>query len=108
VLKPEWANPLAASAWVQSTSPDASVRNASEAIRLAERAAELSARREPRVLDTLAAAYAAGGRFEDAVRTAQLAIDAAMRAGFPPLAEEIRKRLALYERGQPFREESLK
>jgi Flp pilus assembly protein TadD len=101
-IKPEWAGPLAASAWVQATSADASVRNADEAIRLAERAVALATRKEPTVLDSLAAAYAAGGRFDDAIRTAGLAIDAASEARIQVLADEIRQRLALYRQQQPY------
>jgi Flp pilus assembly protein TadD len=101
-LKPAWAGPLAASAWVQATSPDAAVRNPAEAIRLAERAAALGARPEPTVLDSLAAAYAAGGRFDDAIRTAGLAIGAATESRIQVLADEIRQRLALYQRGQAY------
>jgi len=100
-LKPEWAAPLAASAWVQATSPDASVRNASEAIRLAERAAAISGK-QATVLDSLAAAYAAGGRFEEASAAAGSAIEAATRANMSALAAQIRQRLALYQRRQPY------
>ena len=49
------------------------VRNADEAIRLASRAAELSGRKDASVLDSLAAAYAAAGRFEEAVASAEAA-----------------------------------
>ena len=100
-LKPGWAAPLAASAWVQATSADAAVRNASEAIRLGERAAAIGSK-EATVLDSLAAAYAAGGRFEEAIVTAGSAIEAATQARIPALAAQIRQRLALYQQRQAY------
>ena len=57
-------------AWVLATNPNASIRNATEAVELAQRAVQLSDGREPAVLGTLAAAYAEAGRFPEAVQTA--------------------------------------
>ena len=51
---------------MMATDPDPSVRNGSEAVRLAERAVQLTGAREPTLLDTLAAAYAEAGRFQEA------------------------------------------
>jgi tetratricopeptide (TPR) repeat protein len=63
--------------WTLATSMDASVRNGSEAVDLAEKAMNLSGGREPKILVTLAAAYAEAGRFSDAMeivrRTRQIA-----------------------------------
>jgi Flp pilus assembly protein TadD len=86
-------------AWVLATSPDASVRNGAEAVKMATRAVELSGGREPDTLDTLAAAYAESGRWEQATETARRALALARE----PLAKDIRARLALYENRQPFR-----
>jgi cytochrome c-type biogenesis protein CcmH/NrfG len=103
-LRPDWPQPMSEIAWLLATSPDPSVRNPAEATRLAERAASLTSGREPTVLDTLAAAYAAEGRFEDAVEAAERAVAAA--AGAPGLAAELRSRLELYRSGRPFVEAS--
>ena len=54
-------------------------------------------------LDTLAAAYAAVGRFPDAVATARRAKTLADAGESPDLAREIAERLALYEHGEPYR-----
>lgn len=86
-------------AWILATDPDERLFNPVRAVELAERACRLTQRRDAGHLDTLAAALAAAGRFEDAVRAAQEAIEVA-DAG---LAGEIRGRLALYKAGQPFR-----
>ena len=58
----------------------------------------------PAVLDTLAAAYAGGGRFADAVRTAEAALALAVAQGKRSFAETVRARLTLYQAGSPYRE----
>jgi tetratricopeptide (TPR) repeat protein len=90
-------------ALVLASDPDPAVRDGREAVDLAERAARLTGSREPVVLDTLAAAYAEVGRFQEAVETARRALALAESQGRQPLAGEIRARLALYEAGTPFR-----
>ena len=52
-------------------------------------------------LDTLAAAYAANGQFDEAVHWQSQAVELAEEAE----KEDYRRRLALYEAGQPCREE---
>ncbi len=56
------------------------------------------------LLDTVAAGYAATGRFEDAVRMAARAVEAAEARGGAQLGKEIRGRLALYQTGRPYTE----
>lgn len=68
-----------------------------EAVRSAQRACELTGRRDPGPLDILAVAYDQAGRFDDAAATAREAIQLAVSAGRDKLAAEIRGRLALYE-----------
>jgi spermidine synthase len=89
---------------VLAASPEPSIRDGAEAVVLAERAARLSDRREPAILDTLAAAYAAGGRFSEALETARRALDLATRANQQALAVALKSRIALYEAGTPLRE----
>jgi protein O-mannosyl-transferase len=91
-------------AWASATSADAKLRNAPAAVALAQWAARLSRHREPDVLNTLAAAYAAAGRFTEAVETARKAMTIAAEQKQPALAESIQTKLALYEAGTPFRE----
>jgi len=73
------------------------------AVVLAERACRLTDDKQPVCLDTLAAAYAATGRFPDAVRAAQEAIALAAAAGQTNLAAEIAADCARYKAGQPAR-----
>ncbi len=72
---------------------------AAEAVHLAEAAVELSRRQDPVCLDTLAAAYAAAGQAEMAVRTAREGADLAEIQGRHDVAAAIRERLKLYEAG---------
>ncbi|MHC5024154.1 MAG: hypothetical protein ACYTGG_09615 [Planctomycetota bacterium] len=93
-------------AWLLATDPAPRPAAASRAVLLAERAAALTRRQSPLVLDTLAASYAAEGRFDQAVATARAAIAIARAAGRDTLAADIESRLALYERGLPYRDAS--
>jgi len=88
-------------AWLLATHPDPAVRAPAEAITLAERACELTQRRAWKALDALAAAYAAGGRFPEAVQTVQAAITQA-RAASPEELQALRQRQQLYAEGKPF------
>ena len=72
-------------------------------MQLAERAAALTGRRDLAALDALAAAYAAAGRFDEAVATAQAAVDSAAAAGQGDVAAQLRERLALYQKREAYR-----
>ncbi|MGH7554657.1 MAG: tetratricopeptide repeat protein, partial [Longimicrobiales bacterium] len=62
------------------------------AVVVAERAASLTARTDPRILDTLAAAYVTAGRASEAESTAREAMDAAEKRGLRALADSLRGR----------------
>ncbi len=97
--KPDWPVAQNALARILATHPEASRRNPEEAVRLADRAAELTGYENPAILDTLAAAYAAAGQFEKAEAVAEEAIRLASEG---PLAEQIRARLSLYREKRPY------
>ena len=103
--RPDWAAPMSEIAWILATHTEARVRDPAQAVRLAERAAELTSRRDAVVLDTLAAAYAAAGDWDRATTTAETAV-ALASAHSRALAEDITKRLALYRLRRPYREPS--
>jgi len=103
-LKPDDPRPYNNLAWIRATHPDPGFRSGAEAVRLAERACELSRHRDPNLLDTLAAAYAEAGRFPEAVATAQKAAEMALSAGWKELASEIEKQLKHFKEGRPYRE----
>jgi superkiller protein 3 len=101
---PENLAALSNLAWLLATSSDPSVRNGSEAVRLAERADSASSRSEnhPTILRILAAAYAEAGQFTEAKETAQEALQAAKVQGNIALADALQSDLALYDLGLPF------
>ena len=84
-------------AWILVTDADPHRRDADEALRLATQAAELTEHRDPSILDTLAAAQAAASHFDDALATAERAIELAEENGAKKLADGIRDRMAQYE-----------
>lgn len=98
--KPQAATQLA---WLLATNPDPSVRDGARAVTVAERAAILTDRREPRVLDVLAAALAEAGRYDDAVAVAREAEKLAAERSAPALVAAIAARRASYERESPYR-----
>src|SRR5262249_32385302 len=97
---PDNANTLNHLAWLLATSPEEVLRDGEQAVSHATRACELTGWKIPAFLDTLAAAYAACGRFDEAQRWQQQALDSAEVAGKP----QYKARLDLYRIGQPYRE----
>jgi tetratricopeptide (TPR) repeat protein len=102
-LQPDRLDALNALAWLLAVRRGHSRVEAERAVQLAEQACEITGHRMPAVLDTLAAAYAAAGRFAEAVSTAERALELAESAGQKELADDIRNRLELYRAGQPYR-----
>jgi tetratricopeptide (TPR) repeat protein len=86
-------------AWLLATCPDESIRDVEGAIAGAQAALECGYGDRHAALDTLAAAYANAGRFDEAVLTVHQAIEIAPEEARPAYES----RLALYEAGQPFR-----
>lgn len=74
VLLPDSPSLQTELAWILATSPNAKVRDPKRALALAETSTEAVERQEGRYLDCLAAAYAANGRFDEAVKTAAEAV----------------------------------
>jgi tetratricopeptide (TPR) repeat protein len=107
VVEPENGNAMNNLAWVFATSPDDSVRDGMQAVRLAEQALRISRGRIPLVFRTLAAAYAESGRFAEAIQTAQQGIESANNQGNSGLAAELQGNITLYQQEQPLRDPSL-
>ncbi len=104
VLKPDDAGAQNNLAWLLATSAQASLREGERAIKLAQRANQLTGGKDPNILETLAAAYAEAGRFGDALTSAKNAIELARTAQQPVLLKQLEAELTLYEDGQPFHE----
>jgi Flp pilus assembly protein TadD len=101
-IDPDAAMSMNNLSWVLAVSPIEELRDGERAVRLAERAVQISGG-DPALLGTLAAAYAEAGEFEAAVRAAEWALALARGAGSP--TEPIEEALALYRAGRPYREE---
>jgi tetratricopeptide (TPR) repeat protein len=99
-VDPEFGPAINNLAWLLATTSVASLRDGSAALDLAQRAVRASPTPDPGVLDTLAAAYAASGRFEEAVRSEERAIALMEAAG--QSAEGMRSRRALYASERAF------
>jgi tetratricopeptide (TPR) repeat protein len=105
-LNPDFPEALNNLAWLLAASPDAQFRNGAEAVKLAERACELTQYQRAILLGTLAAAYAEAGRFDDAVATAEKAGAVASTSGDEVLTAKNRELLALYRSGKAYHESS--
>lgn len=103
-VQPDARDALVDLAWLLAAHPSPRFHDPNEAVRLAERAARLTASPAPAALDALAAAYAAAGRFELAVATARAALAALpATASQSVVAASIRNRLDLYTHGSAYR-----
>jgi len=89
-------------AWVLATSPETAHRNGLRAVRLAESVCQTTAYKSPPLLDTLAAAYAEVGQFDQAVRTTVAAIEIVRNNKASTATLE--SRLELYKASKPYRE----
>gem|GEM_PF-6290310 len=89
-------------AWFLATAPDPELRDGQEAVRLVWGIRQRMPEDDASILDTLAAAYAAAGRFDEAVISARRALDLVESLELVDLATEVRARLALYESGRAY------
>lgn len=87
-------------AWGLATCPDSRVRDGQRAFRLAVKACELTSYKEAYIIDTLAAAYAEAGDFEQAVKWQRKALSLAPE----DQKSEYEDHLNLFLRKQPVRE----
>jgi tetratricopeptide (TPR) repeat protein len=91
-------------AWLLATLAPTEGGDPIRAAALAERACALTGYQVPAYLDTLGAAYAAVGQFDEAIASAQKAIELGRSVGQPELVAEIEARLQLYRGGNAYRQ----
>jgi tetratricopeptide (TPR) repeat protein len=103
-INPDYREALNNLALVLAASPKAQFRNGAEAVRLAERACDLTHYGKPVYIGTLAAAYAEAGRFSEAVAAAEKAEQLATAAGLTAVAAKNRQLLELYRADKPYHE----
>jgi tetratricopeptide (TPR) repeat protein len=98
-VKPSFGHAYRNGAWLLATCPDEQFRDPENAVLGAKQALESEYGERHVALDTLAAALASAGQFDEAISTLEEAIELAPSAIRP----EYVARVKLYETGQPFR-----
>lgn len=93
---------LSNAAWLRATCLDATYRDGAKSLKNATRACELSSWKDWASVDTLAAAYAEKGDFDQAVKWQAKAIELATASA---VKAQLELRLDLYKAGKPYREE---
>ena len=96
---PELLNNLA---WTLAATPEDGLRRPAEALEYAQRAADLSKRKLPGILDTLAVAYAAAGDYTNALAICQEAIQLAEAQTNTMLKAKLLLRSNLFAEGRPW------
>jgi Flp pilus assembly protein TadD len=83
-------------AYLLATCPEPSIRNGPEAVRMAQAAIDMKGENSS-FLDTLATAYAAVGRYNDAARAARRGIELAAAEGNQQAIRDLQDRAKQYE-----------
>lgn len=101
-LKPKASNAYDHSAWILATCPDDKLRDGKKAVELATKACELSKWKKYTFVETLAAAYAEVGDFEQAIKYQKQATS--MDGISETNRTNVQNRIELYVQHKPFRE----
>lgn len=102
-LDPNLGAALQGAAWLMATCPDERFRDTKKAVEAASKALQVDGWNDYRYIDTLAAAYASAGRFDDAQSTMKEAIKHAPQEN-ADILRELSERMALYEQGKAYRD----
>ena len=84
-------------AWLLATHPDAAHRDPARALQIADAAGRMTGYRSPEIMEAIAAALAAGGRFAEAREAIGRGIDLAVAGNRPELAARYRGHAAAFE-----------
>ena len=103
-LRPESAGILSNLAWMLATCADPSLRNGRRALELAQRADQFSGGANPRVLRSLAAAYAEVNQSGQAAKTARRALELSLQDGESSFIRALRHEISLFDAGHPYHE----
>ena len=98
-LAPQWTRMKRRLSLMLSTTPLAELVDGPRAVNLARQACAATRKTLPRCLDTLSAAYAAAGQFEEAVKTSTRAIRLARQASDHRAARRYARHRAHYVKG---------
>jgi tetratricopeptide (TPR) repeat protein len=104
-VDPQFGRAYLSSAWLRATCPVSQFRHTEVALRNAQMAIDLDGEYDYRYIDTLAAAQANAGEFEDAKATQARAIERAEQQQVSSqVIGRMQERLQLYESGRPYRD----
>jgi twitching motility protein PilT len=103
-LNPDDEEVLNNLAWTLATCPHDEIRQGNEALQVALHAYDVSNGTNPEVADTLAAAYAETGDFDQALAFSRRGVELARRQGNTALVENILTRQCQYDARRPVRE----
>jgi len=101
-INPRYADTYNNLAWVLATAKVSAFHDGKKALELALKACELSDWKNPGYLDTLAAAYARAGDFENAVKWQERVIESPEVAKQADLQAELQERLKFYKEHKPW------
>jgi Flp pilus assembly protein TadD len=102
-IKPGQPDLLNNLAWVLATCDQDSLRDGPRAVALAENVNQLTQGGNAKILQTLAAAYAAAGRFEEAIATAQRALEIGQTQTNRALCATLEAEMKMYRSNTPLR-----
>ena len=103
--EPDHAEALNMLAWLRATHPRSDLRDAAEAVALAEHASRQAGLNPAGVRHTLAMAYAEAGRFEDALAQLRLVREGVQAAGNTSDILRIDRQIEQFKRGEAYRED---
>lgn len=105
-LDPNLAEAANNLAWILATNEK--FQNPTEAVKFAEMSVKITNGKLSSALDTLGAAYASAGRFQDAVDAAAKAYNLSLDMKNTTISNGIKERMNLYKVGKPYIEKSQK
>ena len=98
-ISPTYADAYNQLAWILSACPDERYRDGVKAVTFSKKALEIQ--EKPGFLDTMAAAYAESGKFDDAVKTQERAIALLDKTENETLLSDYKTRLESYNPASP-------
>jgi tetratricopeptide (TPR) repeat protein len=105
-ISPTHADAYNQLAWILSACPDERYRNGKKAVDFSKKAVEIE--EKPAFLDTLAAAYAESGKFNDAIKAQERAMALFQGSEDDALLSQYRTRLETYKARKPWRDPRMK
>jgi tetratricopeptide (TPR) repeat protein len=100
--RPDWPPAQTQLVWILATSPNPAIRDPGAALTLAQQLMAKTSDQDATALDVLAAALAAAGQFDRAVKAAERMVEVLGRDADPHTVAAARERLALYRQGKPY------